>query len=605
MGLLQKAVETYDCHEKRYAGVENTNHNALTPICHTIQKAKIEITIDTNGKALNAISVDEDTIIPATEASAGRSGKDWFKVAHPLCEQLGYLIAEDNYYIPCLEHWEKSEYSHPILTAVLKYVKNGTILTDLTYYGVIKPDDSGQYDISKIGKWLIRWVVVGLSDDEGASACWRNQKLQNAFIQYYRSSANNSNANLCMVTGLMEYITTKHPRGTIKHQSGAKLISANDSSGFTYRGRFREDWQASTVSYLASQKAHNALRWLAAEQGVQAVFGGRTFLCWNPQGEAVPRPVFQLRRPGASPDEVAVQPSDYRKQLKQALSGWQEQFRSNTDSVVLAAFDAATTGRLALTYYSEQIAGDFLRRLHDWDQWCCWENGKFGIQSPSLLQIVNCAFGTQRTELGQTRLKTDDRVLRQQLQRLVSCRVDGGLFPADIEQALVHRASTPQAYDRNVWLSILFTACAAIRKYYHDHKKEDWNMELEPNKKDRSYQFGRLLAVLEKIERDTYDAEESREPNAMRLQSIYVQRPFNTFSTIQLQLKKAYLPRLSPASRTYYERLIGEIVERVSDTASDLNQPLHDTYLLGYYLQKNELYRSKKGKTTDTEEEKA
>ena len=36
-------------------------------------------------------------------------------------------------------------------------------------------------------------------------------------------------------------------------------------------------------------------------------------------------------------------------------------------------------------------------------------------------------------------------------------------------------------------------------------------MMLDPKKKDLSYQFGRLLAVLEKAERDTYEDKETRE----------------------------------------------------------------------------------------------
>lgn len=45
-------------------------------------------------------------------------------------------------------------------------------------------------------------------------------------------------------------------------------------------------------------------------------------------------------------------------------------------------------------------------------------------------------------------------------------------------------------------------------------------MSLDKEKKDRSYQFGRLLAVMEKVERDTY-TDEGREPNAIRMQSVF------------------------------------------------------------------------------------
>lgn len=125
-------------------------------------------------------------------------------------------------------------------------------------------------------------------------------------------------------------------------------------------------------------------------------------------------------------------------------------------------------------------------------------------------------------------------------------------------------------------------------------------MSLEPKKQDRSYQYGRLLAVLEKAERDTYSSEESREPNAIRMQPVFSQRPQYASRTLWEQLKKAYLPRLSPASRAFYDRLIGEIVEQISlFPEAEANRPLADTYLLGYYLQRNELYQAKKERETE------
>ena len=124
-------------------------------------------------------------------------------------------------------------------------------------------------------------------------------------------------------------------------------------------------------------------------------------------------------------------------------------------------------------------------------------------------------------------------------------------------------------------------------------------MSLEPKKQDRSYQYGRLLAVLEKSERDTYLSEESK-PNAIRMQPVFSQRPQYAGRTLWEQVKRAYLPRLSPASRAFYDRLMGEIVEQLSRfPEAELKRPLADTYLLGYYLQRNELYTSKKERETE------
>ena len=130
-------------------------------------------------------------------------------------------------------------------------------------------------------------------------------------------------------------------------------------------------------------------------------------------------------------------------------------------------------------------------------------------------------------------------------------------------------------------------------------------MALEPQKQDRSYQYGRLLAVLEKAERDTYDGDEKREPNAIRMQSYFSQRPQQTAQTVWEQVKKAYYPQLRPTSRMYYERIIGEIMEMLSQfPAEELNRPLSETYLLGYYLQRNNLYQKKEKSQEENDHER-
>ncbi|MCF2616485.1 type I-C CRISPR-associated protein Cas8c/Csd1 [Oscillibacter valericigenes] len=585
MGLLQKACETYDCHA-HYAGLPREGHETLAPVSHILTSAQIEITLDQDGNFVSARAVDKaepKIVIPVTEESGGRTSAP---CAHPLCEQLGYLADYDEkkhaLYVDQLADWADSPYGHPKLRPILAYVRGGTILTDLAGSDVIHLDETGR---PKDEKALVRWRVIGLDAEENA-ACWTDQSLFRAFIGYYRAKTEQQAQALCMIGGNLARPASQHPKGIIPLCGGnAKLISSNDSSGFTYRGRFSEDWQGATVSYEASQKAHNALRWLAAEQGAQAVYGGRAFLCWNPQGKKV----CGVTGPFRINTEPVTEPTEYQEDLKKVLLGYKAALPESA-GVVIAAFDAATTGRLSLTYYNELLGSDFLERLYDWDASCCWPNRRGEIWSPSLLQIVNCAFGTQQGQL----LKTDDRVLKQQMQRLVSCRVDRARLPADIKQALVQRASRPLAYEKAVREKILFTACAVLKKYDFDRNREEWNMELDPSKHDRSYQFGRLLAVLEKVERDTYGSDEGREPNAIRQQSVFCQRPMYAAANIEKQLERAYFPRLRPGTRAFYKNLISQIMEEIHKFPdSQWNQPLADTYLMGYYLQRGALYAPK------------
>ena len=147
MSLLQQACDTYDYAEKAHAGVYEAGKNEpLAPICHAITNAKIEITIDADGNFIQGIEIDKSdakTIFPVTEESAGRTAAP---CAHPLCEQLGYLDPHNTekyqLFIQQLQEWDTSEYSHPMLSPILKYVEKGSIIRDLAVGNIIKTNEN-------------------------------------------------------------------------------------------------------------------------------------------------------------------------------------------------------------------------------------------------------------------------------------------------------------------------------------------------------------------------------------------------------------------------------------------------------------------------------
>lgn len=624
MSLLQQAYETYQTFAHK-AGIEESGLEVLVPIGHGITTANIEITLSADGQFLSARSLDKGKdskfIFPVTEESSGRtSGKQ----PHPLCDNLGYISPADadkhTKYINLLSAWESSPFSHPILTAVLQYVRQGTVIQDLKRQQLLKVKANGELDSDK---QFVRWIVFGLPDTENCE-CWRNQALIHAWIQYQSLNLAGAEQDMCMVTGQMLPAAKQHAKGIIPINGNAKLISANDDSGFTFRGRFINDRQAASVSYIASQKAHNALRWIIANQGSLIVtsqkgsddsdansednqsvtIAGRTFIAWNPHGYRIPKIAHPFMRYSKNSDPPAVTLTEYQRRLDDALKKCQTEIPT-TESVVIAAFDAATTGRLAVTYYNELHASDFFQRLKTWDEQCCWFGGNRVIRSPSLRQIVECAFGTERGNF----IETDERLLAQQLQRLIVCRLDNGRMPTYIVQSLVQKASSPLHYSkRSNYHKVLNTACAVLRKYRLDTKKEVWDMALDAEKRDRSYQFGRLLAIFEKMEQDVLSShEEDRLTNAIRMQAVFCQRPHYAARRIFDQLNQAYISRLKPFQRNWYHKLIGDIYAILSECPdSDSNRPLDDTYLMGYYLQRNELYKSRKNKEdaeNDTVEE--
>ena len=125
-------------------------------------------------------------------------------------------------------------------------------------------------------------------------------------------------------------------------------------------------------------------------------------------------------------------------------------------------------------------------------------------------------------------------------------------------------------------------------------------MALDKNCSDRSYLFGRLLAIADAVENSTYTGEDRRETNALRMQKAFALRPMATWRLLEEKLEP-YYKQLSPGLRQYYRNLTQEIVGKLSAADSNLNQKLDDIYLLGYYHQR--AYRTEKADRQETEEE--
>lgn len=610
MGLFQKAVETYD-NMKSLAGAESEERKAaLAPIGFITTGVQIEITVTEDGEFRGAeqiFDISEDSeekspkpkkkiIIPVTEKSLKRTNTAATS-PHPLCDKLMYMCPEnkESYeaYLEQLQDWCDSEFACPKIKAILKYVKKGTIQADIASVGKIKVKKDT----------FVCWRVLS-TDCAEPEEVWKSRSVIDSYINYYQSKIDASPEKaLCYVSGELIMPADKHPGGVVP--GNAKLISSDDKNNFTYRGRFADDSEALTVGFISSQKAHNALKWVVSNDGFR--YGDRMFVCWNPKGKKTKNPFASLF-PDFSEAEENPTPINYREILAKTVLGYKNNFKPE-DETVTAVFEAASKGRLSVCYYSEMKAKDFLERLRFWDETTAWLYRKHGVttvlvKSPDLKSIIDAAYGVPRTSGENQTVETDEKVLATAMQRLLLCRLEKAPFPADIMRSAVQKCSSLQLYEKLNREKQLFTTCAIIKKYIYDRFKEEWNMALEPEKKNRSYQFGRLLAVLEKAERDAFDNGEKREPNAIRMWSLFVKRPMYATTVIIEQLKNAYYPRLEPGKRGYYDKLIEGIMRVISEfPENEIGKPLGEEYLMGYYLQKDALYPKKNNDNDDNESE--
>lgn len=620
MAWMNTLYKTYESN-KEMAG-KPTEGAPLSLVAHMTANAQIEIWINLNGELCGVSSVPKEnakTIIPVTESSASRAN---IVAPHALCDMLPYVAgdfgeylsspkerkkAEEKFekYLAALKDWGDSPFTHPKVQAIYAYAAKRQMTQDLIKSTLLEAEN-GELLNKKINgsvyeKALVRFRVIGTEPD----AVWQDESLFQSYIKYYASSQSGEK-DICFVTGDTDVISVNHPKGIVAANYGAKLISSNDKTNFTFRGRFTTASQACSVGYEATQKAHSALTWLAARQGVTAgMQNKRTYICWNPNGKEV----MQLEDSLGLVDDDAPRSyteEEYKKRLFGTLQGYRNLLDDNDDIVVIA-LDAATTGRLSITYYNELKGSDYYDRLAAWYSTCRWYFTRFTnekkpyieVSTPQRRLIVRCAFGTEQGNF----IETSDEVMKEQSQRILHCMVDRQPLPRDIMHAAVRRASTPLAYSIGNRERLLSTACALVAKYHHDKYEGVSYMAIDYENKDRSYLFGRLLAVLEQAEHSTFTAGETRDTNAIRLQSAFVNHPMSTWQILEEKLNP-YFQRMTPGSRYFYKDLISSITEKLSVSGTEyLNRPLSELYLIGYYLQRAEFRKSKKDKGNNKEEE--
>ncbi|MCD4743664.1 MAG: type I-C CRISPR-associated protein Cas8c/Csd1, partial [Desulfobacteraceae bacterium] len=303
MSWMAKLYETYDL----VVDHNDQEDNFMWPVSHFVKNAHIEVVIDLNGNFLKGRSkivhgTDSPTLIPASESSAGRSGA---KIApHPLCDEIGYCASDYpeaksekvKAYMNQLEDWTNTNSPHPKLKAIYSYLSKGILWDDLSKefefpLKVKKKDGKNQKIATE--KTFIRWSVEELGNP--VQGTWQDEELIKSWIAYDR--VNNSKEGFCYILGGKERVASNHSRFIRWPGDGAKLVSSNDSSGFTFRGRFTDTQtsmkkygtQAVGISFDVTQKAHNALRWLISHQGYRN--GDQVYITWAVSGKDIPEPL--------------------------------------------------------------------------------------------------------------------------------------------------------------------------------------------------------------------------------------------------------------------------------------------------------------------------
>lgn len=615
MSWIQKLVETYDA----CFGQPQFAKSPMAPVSTVPQTTQLHMELHSDGSFHHASLMEErDTSLFVSEDSATRSGK--FPAPNPLTEQLEYCAKgsehyggrSDKYerYVSQLRLWSESPYGDPKVAGVLKYIENGTMLDDLLNRKVLLASD-GVLQKVRVGKssaqdplkvW-VRWSVIGARQAE----TWSDAELTEKWRKF--EATQSRERQLCMACGVNTRTTQKHPARIRFTSDRCKLISSNDTGGYTFRGRFDKSEEALTVGYEESQKAHNALRWLTARQGAKN--GNQVFVAWSVQSADAPPVLVDswqfFRDAGVSSEEARETAYDgdvgqlFALRLKKAIGGYKQRLDDSADIVVMG-IDSATPGRMAILFYREIKEAEFLIRLDRWHTSLAWPQNmgkdRHFIGAPAPRDIAEACFGQ----------RVDEKLRKATQERLLPCIVDGRPLPCDLVHSAVRRAVNRAALEHWEFERNLGVACSLYRGA---HPKESYSMSLDISRTSRDYLYGRLLALADSIEGLALNvAKVQRDTTAARLMQRFADHPYSTWRTIELQLTP-YIAQLRSNRAAALQRrqsLVDAVYALFESSGGDStfldNRPLSGEFLLGFHSQREAL-KPRKDNSNDAEPEAA
>lgn len=562
-------------------------------------------------------------------------------------------------YIFQLRDFSESAFATEQIKAIYQYVSKGTINSDLLNWN--KKKLKKPINIKDKTNIIFQVEIPGNSQTQ----TWEDGDLFSAWHQYYvgqkrvlaerkkraedelickkklpadekkklkEDTKLNDRVALDYVTGVEQLTATSHPKKISNASGNAKLVSDNDKTNYTFRGKFSDSSEVVSIGYETSQKAHQFLRYLIKDRGYgcgeQVILSftiGSTEKLLTPPIED--KSIWSTLQNNSLQTESDIQIDlcaetgfDYGEALRRSLGGFGLGLALKQHAkTVVVALDAATTGRLSITFYRELDRNEYLEKIADWHDGCKWyqrfrvkvkEKYVSYIGAPSVDKIIEAVHGKPRGDKDEsyTKIKKGAR------ERLLRCIFDGTFLPIDYVVAAIRRASNPLGitrngkFDRSSFDQVLSTACALVRKDCQKRNKEGYKLNLELDRTDRDYLYGRLLGAADKLEEYAlYKKDKGRVVTAsIRHMQTFAQHPFRTWQTIHNCLN----PYIQTVKGGFAFNEIQAVMNQFAFGDYQNDEPLNGLYLIGYYHERayiDSLVKaaSKKSQSTDHKEQES
>ena len=621
MTLFSNLIDTYD----HLVRDENAPDRGTLFFRHVSVQPSLIISLTPGGdfSGVREAAPHKPLLFPCTEASAGRSSGI---APHPLCDNLQYIAGnsavlsgdlaaglpeEDREFYDRIFRKMKEGFRAyrdlqegwlswlagsgsgkcPAPEAVHKYVTSHDVIADIASVmdsakslldraAVISgaaPAERKKFrdEFAAFVKSSVYFEIPDLPEDQQASGA----VTADSWNAYCDSLNDKSDLRLCPLTGKYAVPSSAYPR-KIRHEADlARLISLGDSTGTAYTGRYAGPDDVTKISEEANQKIHKALSWLMRHNSTH--FDTQYAAIWSPGFSGrIPSP---LKRREYPPKPKDGEPAGEEDAARYAWpEKWPEEV-SPESRICAVMIDSLSKGRVSVAMQEETDAGSYRRNLEKWQ-----DDLKICLASPGSSHIPDIA--SLIPDLCGNNGGGSFHVL------VLRAVLDGGKFPEDLMAKHLRKTMTDAARS-DAQLEIR-DAAAMIKACEIRNRGRRIGLMLDTELNDRSYLFGRLLAVADNIEGYVNMVTRENAPTAaMRYMRQFSVTPAKVWTklegvVIRSQRSLEYRPgtRIFLASR---QKLLDEIMSRFDPEDFSSDEPLEPLFLLGYHHQRCSLLQKK------------
>lgn len=597
---------------------QNGDNPVLLPLYHTSLKSNgkniISVKLEQDGSLYKAEIMDAENqtiIFPVTSNSVARSGSN--PAPHPLVDKFSYYVPElsqsqyDDFHkqlASWITYCEEGEVKD-FLMKIQQFILQTDFLSNILYslYGehyqreglkITYSDSDGKNKTVDLSAYFLEFSIVqfhGFKDESVTSY----EALHQSFISFI--TANQDNLGTCNISGRMEQITNKH-RGLM---GNAKIISVSNK-GEAYKGRFKEREDVFSVGYETSEKIHLMIKYLLENKNSSTWLESSQYLInWfsddlaNESQLDIVKPAFNDLFEDDEDEKdslVFIKPNEENKKIGSSFFKGRKLF-GNDATYYVAILNKTSNGRIALKYFRQVQVSQLLKNLETWQENYSWEaktkSGNYKLRTPTFNDIINVAYGVDRERY----LELDnDSFKSEQYQQLVTALIDGRTIPNTIVKKLEDNIKQRQKYSKN-WYQVQQVSLAILHKQYG----REFTPMLDHQETDRSYLFGRLLAIYELFEAQRYaldGSSQERITNAERYWNAYTGQPAKMMNHLENKIKpyEQVLKLNRPGIWHKLEKERKEIIQLLTPLYAnkEFTQPLDYKFIFGYYAEKQFYY---------------